>query len=495
MPPFNAKSREPAQGHAPDGTAPRRRLRTRVLLGVNVVLVIGVAILLAIDYRIQTNDAIQSKLDGLNEEAKTLSEAVYALRHHGEQAIQDHIDRVCARMRDTTSPGHHIVVEAGSQVIQARTHDRDSLAMLRSLREAAGADARMVTTGDQQILVGIDRRPGIVAYVSENLSNVQRQVRYQLLWHLLGLGALGLVGAAVVNLILMRLVTQPLDRLVAVVERAAQEEFGETVEPPPTAELAYLAEEINAMSSALARAKDHRQHAMTKARRIQAHLLPDPVSLRDTGSLVIHRPAEDVGGDLFDLYRWGDGRCIFCLADITGHGVPAAMGAAMLKTLFTTAIEQTSDPSQLLAAINQRFLILSPAEMFATAIIVQVDRTLGRVRYASAGHEPCYLMRPNREHVTLNSTGTLLGILGAADWETKELAVQPGERLVLVTDGVPETASMDGVLFGRERLEHLLDQDGSRSPQAICERILQAVTDHRGGCPAQDDVTVVAVEV
>lgn len=242
-------------------------------------------------------------------------------------------------------------------------------------------------------------------------------------------------------------------------------------------------------------AKDRRYHSMKKARRIQSHLLPDPAALREARVQVIQSPGEDVGGDYFDLHRLDDHSCIFCLADVTGHGVPAAMGAAMLKTLFIAAVEKTNDPGELLAEINHRFLILSPAEVFATVIIVHLDRRVGWVRYASAGHEPCYLLRHTGERAFVSSTGMPSGVLGASDWEICELAVHPGDRLVLVTDRVAETSSPSSSLFGRSRIEKQLDENAPHPSQVISERIMQTIAEYRGDCPAQDDVTVVIVEV
>lgn len=104
---------------------PRRvSIHAALLLAVNTVLLVGVVSLLIIDYQRGLDQRLRTKQTNLVEEASLVLPAVAALRHHGNQAVQDYIDRACAQMQDSLSPGHHIAVQVGEEVFQARTHGR-----------------------------------------------------------------------------------------------------------------------------------------------------------------------------------------------------------------------------------------------------------------------------------------------------------------------------------------------------------------------------------
>lgn len=476
-------------------SARRPRLRTKILLAVNTVLLVGVFTLLVIDYRMQISNATKDKLDKLDTEATILSEAIVSIKHHGNEAIQDHVDRVCARMMATTSPGHHIAITTASNIYQARSHHRDSPALLTALRSTVDQENPTVIVDGETILVGMDRKADVTVFISENLDDVYQDVRGQLMWRILGFGALGLVGAGVVNFILIRLVTDPISRLVDVVQRSAAEDFAGTSETPRTAELAFLTDELNTMNQSLALAKSRREATMRQARRIQSYLLPESSALCAVGIELIHQPADDVGGDFFDVRTTEDGTSIVCLADVTGHGVPAAMTATMLKILFNQAVDRTHNLSQILATINDALVTYLPDEVFATMFVARIDHESRELVYASAGHEPGYLVDGRSPVRTLDSTGMLLGVSRECKWDEMRLDIEENEVVILCTDGLAESASPSGELLGRQRLQELIECSLESPKSAECQEIVDAVTDFRGNRIATDDITVVSISI
>lgn len=149
---------------------------------------------------------------------------------------------------------------------------------------------------------------------------------------------------AIVNLVLLHLVTRPIGCLVATVRRIGDGDLAITPRRSMTTELDDLALEIGAISQSLAKADEYRRHQMAKARRIQHHLMPRADHLESMGIYHVHLPADDVGGDFFDVKIINDHCLAVYIGDVTGHGVPAAMSATMLKTLFEHTNSEITNP-------------------------------------------------------------------------------------------------------------------------------------------------------
>jgi phosphoserine phosphatase RsbU/P len=482
--------------NAPSARRKPISIRIKLLLAVNSVLISTMAVLLLIDYRQGLSERMQDKQVALSEEADVLLPAVIALRHHGLADVQAYIDLACAQMRDTTSPGHHIAVELDGEVLQARTHGRDSPAFLEAMRRGSASLDHQSRVGGQPILVGSRNNGGTHVYVSEFTTNVRRTARSRLFARAGGIALIGLAAAGIVNVVLLRLVTHPINRLVRTVRHIGKGEFGEAVERFGTAELDYLSTEVATMSHSLAEVDRHRRQQMAKAQAIQQNLLPRPEHLKSAGIYLTHRPAEDVGGDFFDVRAADDLRLVVCIGDVVGHGVPAAMSAGMLKTLFAHSSAKLCDPSAVLAEINRRFHAVTLEGDFATMLLAVVDRRKGQLVYASAGHEAGYVVRASREIHELKTTGMLLGIDPEALCDSAAVEIHPGDAVVLLTDGLVETLSPGGKILGRDILKEVLADHGpDGSAHHIAEALLRCAAEHRGGQPQYDDITVAVVRV
>jgi serine phosphatase RsbU (regulator of sigma subunit) len=303
-----------------------------------------------------------------------------------------------------------------------------------------------------------------------------------------------LVAAIIVNLVLLRLATRPLRQLVATVRQIARGDRVARAGPFNSEEFTYLADAINTMSSSLAKEEQHRRLEMTKARQIQDHLLPNGIDVPGLALSHIYQPAADIAGDYYDVVGLPDGTWVVCVADVTGHGVPAAMSATILKTLLLHATEHHTDPSQILRFINDRFSHVSLTDDFASMLLARWKPKTGTLEYASGGHEPAWLLPSGGPPRELPSTGWLLGVHEEGTWETETLRVNPGDRLWLFTDGVTEAANPRGVYFGRERLAgEFSNYRGLPIGDAI-QRFDEVLAAHREDQATTDDVTVVAVD-
>lgn len=471
-----------------------RSLRFQLLFWTHVSVIGVLVVFMAWDYAHARRQWFEEKRVAMTEEANTLLPAVRRLAKD-PAAVQAFIDEVCGKMQDASSPGHHIAVKTAKWVLQAHAHHRASAAMLRAMSAGAASSGGAGRIGDQLLIVGHASRGDTSVYVSEYVSNMMHVMRARLVSRMLSILIVGAILAVVVNVLIGYLVTRPLHAVVAGVRRLKTGELGVQVAAVRTADFGFLAGEFNAMSAALARAEAERRRHMKKARRIQGHLMPriDP----DAGIRIgfVYEPATDVGGDYVDVKAVSSAVTLLCIADVTGHGVPAAMGAAMLKTLFETSTHESGDPVEILDRINRGFLSVSLDEDFATMVVAAVDRAGRRLTWASAGHEFGYLLRGGGDVEVLPSTGIALGISLELPWESITRGVSAGDRLVLITDGVTEALGTSGERFGQDRLKAALTADAPPSAEALARHVADAVAAFRGLMVQQDDVTILVADL
>ncbi len=472
-----------------------RSLRAQLLLSVNLLLFVLFAVLLGYDYQREMDIRLRQRQSALQEEAESLLQACRLIGRHGIEATQHYIDDVCATAHDKQSPGHHIVVEIAGNVLQAKSHGRQSPELLNQIREAA----REVTDevpADARIVVGTSGQQDLRVYVAESVSDIHRATRSDTLTRSAALFGVALVTAVFINLTIGHFVTRPIRRLVAVVKRIGQGELGVQGRSFDSDELDYLADEINRMSWNLAEADRDRRVQMEKARSIQKDLLPGDVPVPNVQYSCLFEPADEVGGDFYDILPLSDGSWLFCLADVAGHGVPAAMTAAIVKSLLTEAARQHTSTAEILKYINRGLMGISPNGNFVTMALARFVPESQTLEFVSAGHETGFLRRVDGSIDELDSTGLIVGVSEDPDWEVQEIRIRKSERLVLVTDGVTETFGPDQTLFGRHRVGELLKESPGEtdSVNAFVQRLHSSVIRFRDGQRQRDDITLLAVQ-
>ena len=260
-------------------------------------------------------------------------------------------------------------------------------------------------------------------------------------------------------------------------------------------ELDYLAGEINAMSTSLAAVDRERRSQMSRAREIQQSLLPQHVQVAELRASSLFLPAEDVAGDYYDVIALDDGTDVICIADVTGHGVPAALNAMMLKVLMVEACERHDEPGEILGFINRRLTGVCRTDNFVTMFVAHCDAQQMSLRYANAGHESGLFLPAEGDLTELRSTGTLLGVVEDQTWTTQAIKIQTGDRLLLTTDGVTEAMNSHEQLFGREQLATVFKALRNLGVKETLQGIGDAVAEHCGDRAHSDDITLLVLEV
>lgn len=235
------------------------------------------------------------------------------------------------------------------------------------------------------------------------------------------------------------------------------------------------------------------------ARRIQHANLP--VNLRSPGGVEIaakYAPMSTVAGDFYDIKIKEETGVGLLIADVSGHGVGAALIGSMLKIAFASQEESISNPARVLTEIN-RILQGKLEQSFVTACFLFVDITNGKIWYASAGHPPPVLWRKStREISRLSQGGLILGPFPNAIYENTALDIVKGDRLVLYTDGITETSSKTGELFGQDRLEALIKDCSSDSADRAADQFIEHLSKWSGrshGTSLDDDLTLIILDV
>jgi len=226
---------------------------------------------------------------------------------------------------------------------------------------------------------------------------------------------------------------------------------------------------------------------------IQSSLIPFEIpSVAGWRISVTLNPAGETYGDFFDLIPLPDGKLGLIIADVLDKGVGAALYMALSRTLLRTyAIEADSDPELVFFATNSRIMADTTSNLFVTAFYGVLDPVSGQLVYSNAGHNPPYLVRPGKQVIIqeLIRTGIPIGVQEGATWNKAFVQFQPGDRLLLYTDGIPEADNGNGEYLTTGPMLDLA-KDFDLSAEELQARILEDLSDFVGEAPQSDDITL-----
>jgi phosphoserine phosphatase RsbU/P len=234
------------------------------------------------------------------------------------------------------------------------------------------------------------------------------------------------------------------------------------------------------------------------AREIQMGILPSDVASRVKGTgLDVHAelaPAQQVGGDLYEVLRMADGRVLVALGDVSGKGIPAALFMGVTMTLLRSMARQCPGPDEILRRVNDELLEQNPRGMYVTLQCLVIDPATMQVAAAGAGHDSAVLLSPGGPpRLVVPPTGRVVGLMPDNPVTAETLRLAPGETIVLFTDGVSEALSVEQDLFGEERLLAHLGRHPGSTAEETTRSVVEAVRAHAAGAKQSDDITVVAV--
>ena len=206
-------------------------------------------------------------------------------------------------------------------------------------------------------------------------------------------------------------------------------------------------------------------------------------------------PAKEVGGDFYDFFMVDDNHLGIVIADVSDKGVPAALYMMSAKMIISSHAKMGKSPKDVLEAANAALAASNNEEMFVTVWLGILDLRNGLLTAANAGHENPILRQPNGPFKVIQDRhGFVLGAMPDIRYKEYELMLEPGAKLFVYTDGVPEASNDRHEFFGIERTVQALNQDVEAAPQEILENAHHAVNEFVAGAPQFDDLTMMCLQ-
>ncbi|MGH9788456.1 MAG: SpoIIE family protein phosphatase [Candidatus Acidiferrales bacterium] len=238
--------------------------------------------------------------------------------------------------------------------------------------------------------------------------------------------------------------------------------------------------------------KERMSEELRLAREIQARLQPAPPPALEGWEICgASSPCREIGGDYYDFIRRPqDGQLIIAAGDIAGKGAGAAILMASLHAAVRIESQNGASVGEVMREINRYIYENSPSDKFLTLFYGKLDPVSGRLEYSNAGHPPPLVARRSGEIVPLEAGGVPIGIFPDTAFEQRVVTLQPGDVLVLYTDGIREAMREDGEEFGESRLVECVTDGRECSAAELGERIESALR----GFLLTDDRTLVVVK-
>ena len=241
--------------------------------------------------------------------------------------------------------------------------------------------------------------------------------------------------------------------------------------------------------------RERLEHELQLAREIQQALIPEELPQPPGWDLAATwRAARQVAGDFYDVFELPEGRLGLVIADVADKGMPAALFMTLTRTLMRAAALEETSPAAAIGRANDLLVPDARHGMFVTAVYAVLSLETGELAYANAGHNlPLLLRSRTRELERLNKGGMALGVLAGTRPEEHVISLEPGDCLVLYTDGITEAFSPDGDMYGEDRLRAAIQDVEDGSAQKVLDAIDYSVVAFTGDGPLSDDRTLVVM--
>ena len=269
----------------------------------------------------------------------------------------------------------------------------------------------------------------------------------------------------------------------------------------------FCRRQIKGIADPFAMQKATLDHELKIANGIQMAMLPknDPAALSAATPTAPHpqnpptfdlyaalTPAREVGGDLYD-YFLRDDLLFFCIGDVSGKGVPAALMMAVIRAMFRSETRRTASAASIVDSMNRNLSEEYTAGYFVTMFVGVLDLTSGHLDYCNAGHEPPALI-PHPESPLPCIPNLPVGALPDWDYVGQEAQLNPADMLFLYTDGLSEAMNTAGEQLGRKRVLQLACEQGRQTARHLVEFMEQEVRRHAGNASQSDDITLLAIK-
>ena len=299
-----------------------------------------------------------------------------------------------------------------------------------------------------------------------------------------------------IYILIKRVIINNLKKINNTLARITKGDLNATVDVRSNEEFASLSDDINSTVTTLKRyiaeAAARIDKELEYAKQIQLSALPTNFPNGDDYSIYAQMiAAKEVGGDFYDFYKLSDTTVAFLAADVSGKGIPAAMFMMTAKTIIKDLAESGMAVNDIFTKANEKLCENNESGMFVTAWMGILDITTGQVKFANAGHNPPLLKRANGSFEYLKTrAGFVLAGMEGVRYRVGEITLNPGDRLFLYTDGVPEATNTDNKLYGEDRLLSFMNQNASMEATKLLPALKANIDEFVGEAPQFDDITM-----
>ena len=303
-----------------------------------------------------------------------------------------------------------------------------------------------------------------------------------------------------IYILIKRVIINNLKKINDTLARITMGDLNVTVDVRSNKEFASLSDDINSTVTTLKRyiaeAAARIDKELEYAKQIQLSALPTNFPNGDDYSIYAQMiAAKEVGGDFYDFYKLSDTTVAFLAADVSGKGIPAAMFMMTAKTIIKDLAESGMAVNDIFTKANEKLCENNESGMFVTAWMGILDLTTGNVKFANAGHNPPLLKRANGSFEYLKTrAGFVLAGMEGIRYRAGEITLNPGDRIFLYTDGVPEATNTENKLYGEDRLLAFMNQNSNVKATELLPALKANIDEFVGEAPQFDDITMLMLD-
>ncbi len=233
------------------------------------------------------------------------------------------------------------------------------------------------------------------------------------------------------------------------------------------------------------------EQELSVAGSIQKKIIPDKLpEIVGYDIAGINIPSKEVGGDYYDCKKLDDGRYALIIADVTGKGVPASLLVSSLNAALNVYLESDNPLTEIAFKLNKLIFNATPPDKYITFFIALLSPETGELEIVNAGHNPIYHLNIKNEIRELSKGGLAFGMMDMdLPFESDKLIIQPGEKLLLYTDGIPEAMNEMEEVYEDETLINFFQNKNFESAQEFINNLMIDIKRHTGNTPQSDDIT------
>lgn len=259
----------------------------------------------------------------------------------------------------------------------------------------------------------------------------------------------------------------------------------------------HLEELVESRTSELKEAHDRMKLDLQIAQRIQQAIIPKEFIMQQYFNVYgMYLPMDNLGGDYYDVFKISETKIGIVIADVCGHGVPAALITTMTKMSFFNNAKKHSNTHEVAAAVNSELFQVIGNMEYLTAFYCTIDMISGNFEYTNAGHNDVFIINKDTGDLkSLTPNSPIIGMVKNVNYKSETIQVAESDRIILFTDGVIELRNEKRELFGADNFINLLIKNNKKSPEQLINIINDELNNYKGKNKSDDDITLLVVDI